>query len=57
MSDIELLMFGCGVTFLAAGGAYLVLRERFLSGFESSTRGPSRPAEPGEALGPAEEAA
>ena len=29
MSDFNLLLFGCLVSFVAAGGAYLFLRERF----------------------------
>ncbi len=30
MSDVNLLMFGCGIFFLAAAGAYVGLREGFL---------------------------
>ena len=30
MSDIDILVFGCSVTFVAVAGAYVILRERFL---------------------------
>lgn len=30
MSEINLLMFGCAVTFIAFGGAYIYIRERYL---------------------------
>ncbi len=29
MSDASLLMFGCGVLFIALAGAYVYLRERY----------------------------
>ena len=32
MSDLTLLTFGCAITFLAAAGAYVALREQYLSG-------------------------
>jgi len=31
MSDINLLMFGCGVTFIAISGAYVHMRRFFTS--------------------------
>ena len=34
MSDINLLLFGCVVTFIAVAGAYLYIRESFLAGAE-----------------------
>lgn len=30
MSDATLLLFGCAVSFIAAAGAYVALRERYL---------------------------
>ena len=33
MSDIQLLTFGCAITFLAAAGGYVAVREQFLHGF------------------------
>ena len=30
MSDPQLLAFGCAITFLAAGGAYVAMREQYL---------------------------
>lgn len=30
MNDIDILVFGCTVTFIAIAGAYVILRERFL---------------------------
>ena len=30
MSDVNLLMFGCAISFIAVAGAYVYLRERFL---------------------------
>jgi hypothetical protein len=29
VGDVDLLAFGCTVTFIALGGAYVILRERF----------------------------
>ena len=29
MSDLDLLLFGCLVSFIAGAGAYVVMRERF----------------------------
>lgn len=43
MSEINLLLFGCGVTFIAVGGAYIYIRERYL---ESEI--PKRQENPGE---------
>lgn len=31
MNDIQLLTFGCGVTFIGVAGAYVYLRERWLA--------------------------
>ena len=31
MSDVNLLMFGCGVTFIAVSGAYIRVRRFFTS--------------------------
>jgi hypothetical protein len=39
MSELNLLTFGCAVTFIAVGGAYTFLRERYLE-----TEIPKRPA-------------
>ena len=30
MTDIDLLLFGCAITFIAAAGAYVYVRERFV---------------------------
>ena len=30
MNDIDLLIFGCAITFIAAAGAYVYIRERFV---------------------------
>jgi hypothetical protein len=32
MSEINLLLFGCVVSFIAAAGAYVFMRERFTAG-------------------------
>jgi hypothetical protein len=31
MSDVNLLVFGCAVSFIASAGAYAYIRERFTS--------------------------
>jgi len=31
MSELNLLLFGCAVTFIAVGGAYLYIREQYLA--------------------------
>ena len=35
MADVNLLAFGCTVTFIAVAGAYLILRERFAGADEA----------------------
>lgn len=43
MSEINLLIFGCAVSFIAAGGAYTYIRERYLeSDIPNRSRGPKR---------------
>jgi len=39
MSDANLLVFGCVVTFIGVGGAYVYIRESFTAG-ENAPRGP-----------------
>jgi uncharacterized protein (UPF0333 family) len=34
MSDVNLLLFGCVVTFIGVAGAYLYIRESFTTGAE-----------------------
>jgi len=34
MSDLNLLVFGCFVTFIGVAGAYVYIRESFLAGVE-----------------------
>ena len=34
MSDVNLLMFGCVVSFVGAAGAYVYIRESFAAGAE-----------------------
>jgi hypothetical protein len=31
MTDVDLLVFGCAVSFIAVAGAYVALRERYLA--------------------------
>jgi hypothetical protein len=31
MTDVDLLVFGCTVSFIAVAGAYVALRERYLA--------------------------
>ncbi|MDJ0850637.1 MAG: hypothetical protein QNK04_19870 [Myxococcota bacterium] len=38
MNDIDLLVFGCAVMFLAYAGAYVFIRERFLAQDEDAKR-------------------
>ena len=35
MSDPGLLVFGCGISFIVAAGAYVFVRERFLASHRS----------------------
>ncbi len=56
MDDLTLLSFGCAITFLAASGAYVVLRESFLHEF-LSRRVRSRVRQPAPAERTAEEGA
>ncbi len=42
MSDLDLLLFGCLVSFIAGAGAYVVMRERFAGGTEKTLRLPVR---------------
>ncbi len=44
MTDPDLLMLGCGVTFIAIGGAYVYLRERFMAREEARRVVPVRNA-------------
>jgi hypothetical protein len=32
MNDLQLLTFGCAITFLAAAGGYVAIREQFIHG-------------------------
>ena len=36
MSDVQLLTFGCAITFLAVAGGYVAIREQFAHGFFDS---------------------
>jgi len=46
MSDVNLIMFGCVVTFIGVAGAYVYIRESYLAG-EEPVRAPEvRQAEP-----------
>ena len=38
MTDIDILLLGCGVSFIAAAGAYVFIRERFTAGQEASPK-------------------
>ena len=40
MSDLDLLVFGCGVSFIAVAGIYVFLRERY----EGAVREEANPA-------------
>jgi len=31
VSELDLLVFGCAVTFIAVGGAYIYIREQYLA--------------------------
>ncbi len=31
MTDLDILLFGCAVSFIAAAGAYVFLRERYMA--------------------------
>lgn len=40
MTDIDLLMFGCAISFIALGGFYVYARERFVYTEEARERQP-----------------
>jgi uncharacterized membrane protein len=42
MSDVNLLVFGCVVTFIAVAGAYVYIRESFPAGTESPRESKAR---------------
>ena len=46
MSDANLLVFGCAVSFIAVSGAYLIVRERFQSAESGERVEPLREAVP-----------
>lgn len=39
MNDLDLLLLGCAVSFIAAAGAYLYVRERFEARFPKEHEG------------------
>jgi len=46
MNDIDLLVFGCAVLFIAAAGGYVFARERFVYSDEETAEGEVSPIEP-----------
>ncbi len=42
MSELDLLVFGCSVLFLAYAGAYVLIRERYLARDREIAREPVR---------------
>lgn len=38
MSDVDLLVFGCAVSFIVLAGSYVYLRERYLEGPAEKTQ-------------------
>ncbi len=46
MSEVSLLVFGCGVSFIALAGFYVYLRESF-STFDSGAEPETRPIQSG----------
>ena len=42
MNDLDLLMFGCIVTFIGVAGAYVYVRESFLAGANSQRQSKPR---------------
>ncbi len=40
MTDIDLLMFGCAISFIALGGFYVYARERFVYSEEDRQKQP-----------------
>lgn len=42
MSDLNLLVFGCVVTFIGVAGAYAYVRESFLAGAEPQRKSETR---------------
>ena len=45
MSDLNLIMFGCVVTFIAVAGAYVYIRESYTAGEEPAREPEARKAE------------
>lgn len=48
MTDVDLLILGCGVTFIAMGGSYVYLRERYLERERAARGEPACVGSPGE---------
>ena len=46
MTDIDLLVFGCAVSFIAACGAYVFARERFVYSEKEEEQAEQRREEP-----------
>jgi uncharacterized protein (UPF0333 family) len=45
MSDVDLLVFGCVVTFIGVAGAYMYVRESFTAGAEPTRESNARNAD------------